>query len=208
MQRSRIRRKLINYAKSVDHNGYVVPRLAWIQMLLGCTLTFAVKKYSVRVATTNDAASVTALLQASYPKLMQSAYDTNVLAPALELMTKAQTTLLVSGTYYVAESQKGQMVGCGGWTRERPGDGIVKEGVGHIRHFGTHPEWTKCGIGRAIYSRCETDGRNAGLTRFECYSSLNAESFYSAIGFEHVRRVDIEMVSNVVLPSVFMQRRI
>src|ERR1043165_1946892 len=143
----------------------------------------ASSSFAVRVASLADDAGVTALLQASYPLLMKPAYDAAMLVPALELMTRANPALLSSGTYYVAQSQEGMLVGCGGWTREQPGDGITNEGIGHIRHFATHPEWVRRGIGRAIYRRCEADARKAGITRFECYSSLNAELFYSALGF-------------------------
>lgn len=167
-----------------------------------------VKNYAIRLATLGDAAGVTALLQASFPVLMRAAYDTAKLAPAIELMTKAQTVLLTSGTYYVAESPDGLVVGCGGWTRERPGDGIVKEEVGHVRHFGTHPEWTRRGIGRAIYNRCETDARDAGVTRMDCYSLFNAEGFYSELGFQRIRPIDIEMTPNAIVPCVLMHRRI
>lgn len=156
----------------------------------------------------DDAVGVTALLKASYPELMGPAYDPTVLAPALELMTRAQPALLVSGTYYVAELPDKAIVGCGGWTKERPGDGEVSEGVGHVRHFGTHPDWTRHGIGRAIYERCEIDARNAGLNTLECYSSLNAEGFYSAMGFERIGEFEIPMANHVEIASVHMKRRI
>ena len=64
--------------------------------------------------------------------------------------------------------------------------------LGHIRHFGTHPDWTNRGIGRAIYRLCEADARSAGITSFECYSTFNAESFYSVLGFESIRSIDVE----------------
>lgn len=169
----------------------------------------AVNDYDVRVATLADASGVSALLlQTSYPILMGSAYDEAVLAPALELMTKANPALLSSGTFRVAESPDGLVVGCGGWSLERPGDGTVQADLGHIRHFATHPEWTNRGIGRAIYSLCETEARSAGITCFECYSTFNAERFYSALGFESVRRIEAELGPNVVLPAVLMRRQI
>ncbi|HEY8521574.1 MAG TPA: hypothetical protein VIN61_15990 [Gammaproteobacteria bacterium] len=70
--------------------------------------------YEVRVATLDDADAVGAVLRASYPKLMAASYDEQVLAPALEMMTKADPVLLGSGTYYVAELSNGRVVGCGG----------------------------------------------------------------------------------------------
>ena len=164
--------------------------------------------FAARVATLSDAAGVNALLQASYPILMESAYDDVLLAPALKLMTRANPALLTSGTFYIAESRDGLVVGCGGWTLERPGSDSVEAMLGHIRHFGTHPDWTNRGIGRAIYRLCEADARSAGITSFECDASLNAEKFYSALGFESIRRRDVELSAGVVLPGVLMRCRL
>jgi len=129
-----------------------------------------------------------------------------MLAPALKLITQANPGLLASGTYYVAESEQGSIVGCGGWTHARPGDGVVEPKLGHIRHFATHPDWIKRGIGSAIYSRCETEAEAAGVTRFQCYASLNAVSFYSVLGFESMRRIDLKMGSDTALPCQLMYR--
>jgi N-acetylglutamate synthase-like GNAT family acetyltransferase len=164
--------------------------------------------YEVRVARLEDAAAVDRLLQVSYPKLMASSYDKELLAPALKLMTKANPALLRSGTYYVAELPTGLVVGCGGWTLERPGTGTVEPRLGHIRHFATHPGWTKRGVGRAIYRLCEGAAHSAGVIAFECYSSLNAEKFYSALGFENIREIDLELQPGVVLRAVLMRREL
>ena len=166
------------------------------------------KRFRVRVATPGDAGGVTALLRRSYPPLMNPYYAPAVLTRALPHMTTAQPKLLASGTYYVAVSLDGLVVGCGGWTRERPGDGVVEEELGHIRHFGTDPDWTRLGIGKAIYARCVADAREAGIARFSCYSALNAEPFYAALGFERIGTIDISMPEDTVLPSVLMLRRI
>lgn len=165
--------------------------------------------YALRLATLADEARVSALLRASYSILLRAAYDEMVLSPALELMTKANPALLASGTFYVAESNDKVMVGCGGWTREPPpGDDKVEPNLAHIRHFATHWEWTNRGIGRAIYDLCEADARSAGIDNFECNSILNAEGFYSAVGFESIRRLDVALRPDVVLPGVLMQRQI
>lgn len=162
--------------------------------------------YEIRVAALEDAAAVERLLQESYPKLMASSYDDDVLAPALALMTRANRALLGSGTYYLAEPSTGFLVGCGGWTLERPGAGTVEADLGHIRHFAVHPGWTRRGIGRAIYGLCERAARAAGVHAFECYSSLNAEPFYRALDFERIREIDIELQPRIVLRVVLMRR--
>jgi predicted N-acetyltransferase YhbS len=167
-----------------------------------------VEAFVTRIATPDDAAAVSALLEASYPALMAGAYDAAQLAPALEVMTKASLPLLASGTYALAKARDGSLIGCGGWTRERPGTDEVEAGIGHIRHFAVHPAFTKQGVGRAIYRFCEAGARAAGVTVFECYASLNAEKFYTALGFESIRRIDIEFKPGVRLPAVLMRRRI
>ena len=162
--------------------------------------------YEVRVATPEDAGAVDRLLHASYPKLMASFYDGESLVPALKLITKANPSLLACGTYYVAELSRGLLVGCGGWTLERPGTGTLEPQVGHVRHFAVHPDWTRRGIGRAIFRFCERAARAAGVVTFECYSTLNAEKFYRALDFKRIDETDIELKPSVALRAVLMRR--
>jgi N-acetylglutamate synthase-like GNAT family acetyltransferase len=164
--------------------------------------------YELRVARLEDAAAVGSLLQASYPELMAPSYDEASLAPALELMTRANASLLGSGTYYLAELSMGLLVGCGGWTLERPGTGTIEPHIGHIRHFAVHPSWTRRGIGSAIYGLCESAARAVEVMAFECYSSLNAEKFYRALDFKRIREMDIELRSGVVFRTVLMRREL
>lgn len=165
-------------------------------------------KLSVRVTTLNDAGAVTALLRESYPTLMKSSYTASALSAALSLICKANPALLSSGTYYLAEAQDNLVVGCGGWTRERPGEGGVVPELGHLRHFATHSAWVGRGISRSIYLVCEQQARAAGITHFECYSTLNAEGFYAALGFEPIESIDVDLGDKVSLPGLLMRRSI
>jgi len=166
-----------------------------------------VEPFGVRVAEPGDRAAIDTLLEASYPVLMAGAYDAAVLEVTLPLMTRANPVLLSSGTFYVAVVGGECVVGGGGWSRERPGSGAVVPGEGHIRHFGTHPNWTGRGVGRAIYERCASDACAAGIERFECYASLNAEAFYAAMGFTRRERTHVRMGS-LSLPVIAMERRL
>jgi N-acetylglutamate synthase-like GNAT family acetyltransferase len=163
-------------------------------------------KFSTRATTLRDELLLSELLTASYPVLMEESYDATTLAVALPLMTRANTVLLSSGTYYLTENEDGTIVGCGGWSLERPGTGEIAPSLAHIRHFATHPDWTGRGIGRAIYAKCENAARSANVVRFECYASLNAEGFYSSLGFEKVRLVAVQMAPELKFPSVLMKR--
>lgn len=174
------------------------------------------RPFRIRQAVLADKPEVSALLGASYAGLMAASYAPGVLAAALPIITVAQDDLLASRTYFVAvgepdscASESGAVVGCGGWTPERPGQGAIRtEGVGHIRHFATDPAWIGRGVGRAIMAASIESARRSGVRRLDVLSSLNAEAFYAALGFL-TRGPRVVMLAGVVpFPSVDMSRTI
>jgi N-acetylglutamate synthase-like GNAT family acetyltransferase len=163
--------------------------------------------FALRIASPKDAEAVSALLHTSYTSLMAPGYEPALLARVLPLLTKANLMLLSCGTWYVVElpAGDGTLVGCGGWTSQRPGDPNkpMDPALGHIRHFATHPSWTRRGIGRALFDRCVADARAAGVCAFECYSSTVAEGFYRALGFKSIEPMNLALGENLV-PGVRM----
>lgn len=164
--------------------------------------------YTVRPASLEDMAGTSMLLEASYGRLMASSYDADLLERVLPLISRANPKLLTSGTYYVAESGSREIIGCGGWTRDRPDTENVEDMVGHVRHFATHPDWTGRGIGRAIHDRSRRQAVEAGITRFICYASLNAVPFYAALGFRAIRRIDVPIAADIGFPAMLMEREL
>jgi len=162
--------------------------------------------FVLRRACADDAMAVTALLLVSYGQLMPSGYGEVLAAALLPVIAKAKPELLTSGTYHLAVTPAGEIIGAGGWTRERPGSGEIEAGTGHIRHFATHPDWTGQGVGRALIDQAVNEAEAAGIRRFECYASLNAVDFYSRLGFVEVRPIEIPMGSDLVMPSLVMER--
>lgn len=162
--------------------------------------------YSVRVANAGDNKSVSGLLSASYPVLLAQDYDPGLLSAALPLMTNANLRLLASGTYYVAVTSSGAIIGCGGWTAEAPGGGESTPGVGHIRHFAVHPDWTRRGVGLALLNRCIEDAQSRSVGMLECFSTLTAESFYRSAGFVAVGAIAMRLSPAVAFPGLLMRR--
>ena len=163
-------------------------------------------KMKIRLASERDAASVDHVLQSSYGSLMKEAYDAALLERVLPAMTKANPALLSSGTYYVAMCDT-NIVACGGWTAQKPGTSEILPGLGHVRHFATHPGWVRRGIAKAIYGMCEWQAIAAGIETFEVFSGLNAMSFYASIGFDIVRRMEVPM-GDANLPIALMTKRL
>jgi N-acetylglutamate synthase-like GNAT family acetyltransferase len=158
----------------------------------------------LRVARLEDSDAVSALLSASYSSLLPACYDSDALDCALPILTRANPTLLVSGTYYVVERQPGHLVGCGGWTAAHPESGKIVEGEAHIRHFATDPAWVRRGVGSYLLARCLSDARSFGLRRLHCCSTLNAERFYQASGFTTVGPIDVPLRPSLRFPGILM----
>ena len=162
----------------------------------------------LRAALPSDGLAIESILSASYSELLKGAYSEPLLAVALPALTRANPVLLASGTFYLAENSSGCMVGCGGWTHQRPGTDEIEEGIAHIRHFATHPDWSARGIGRLIYNHCEGQAREARVKIFDCYSTLNAQPFYAALGFRTISANEVMLRGTIKFPIVLMRRSI
>ena len=161
-------------------------------------------RFDLRVARQTDAEAVTAVLASAYPGLMAADYDPAVMAATLPALTIANPVLLASGTYYVQEASGGRIVSCGGWTHAEPGTDKIEDGVAHLRHFGTHVDWIRKGLGTGIFGCCRREALAAGIRSFRCFSSLGAEAFYVSLGFRAVGRMDLTLSGNMSLPMITM----
>lgn len=162
--------------------------------------------FRIRPGTPGDREAVAALLHASYGTLLSNAYEPEVLERALPFLTRPNPDLLACGTYYIAEFAGLGPCGCGGWTFARPGDpqASLDAALGHVRHFATHPEAARQGIGRCLMDACLETARAAGVRRLECVSTRQAVPFYKALGFRLVAPVPVRLGEEVVLPGTAM----
>lgn len=140
----------------------------------------------------------------SYRHLMRSAYNNDNLESALPFITKANSQLVQSGKYYAAVINR-KIIACGGWSFEKPGSGNVEEGMGHLRHFATLPEFSGLGTGTALYNHVKMEAQKENVRKFECFSSLNAVKFYEKVGFQTVQQENIMLPLNIVFPCVLMR---
>jgi GNAT superfamily N-acetyltransferase len=161
-----------------------------------------------RVSGLHDEAEVSRLLSASYTHLMAKDYDAGVLAAALPRMVRANAGLLGSGTFYVVDGPASLIVGCGGWTLAAPDTQMAAAGLAHLRHFATHPDFTRRGIGRLIYDCCIAAAKPAGVVKVHAYSSLTAVPFYASVGLRLVRTFDLSLGGEIRLPAALMEGEI
>lgn len=157
---------------------------------------------AIRTSRLADLAAADALFARSYPSQLKEHYPASVLVLALPLISKAQPKLLASGTYFVAETEAGQLVGAGGWSRGRRKD------VAQVRHVVTDKAHARRGIGRALMTHVFRTARDAGVRHMQCQSSLTAVPFYEVLGFRRLGPIEVPLAPGISFPAVAMEREL
>ena len=161
---------------------------------------------TLRVARPEDHAAIDRLLSRAYPALLAADYERTLLNDIMPFLARANPRLLTSGSYYVAEDSKGQLLGAGGWSWMGAQGGVGPIDMAHIRHVVTHQDHTRRGIGGMLMRHALEQARAAGARLFNCQSTLTAAPFYSALGFETVGEIAIHLCPGLSFPAVHMRR--
>lgn len=163
--------------------------------------------FDIRPARASDAEAISAMMHASYGQLLKPHYNPRILSKALPRISTARPELLASGTYYAAVCNlTGQVLGAGGWTDISPTRGLGAAGEGHMRHVAVHPEALRFGIGRALAEASLASARELGVHCLRCMSTLTAEPFYRAMGFERVQEIELTLEPGLFFPAVEMRK--
>ena len=155
---------------------------------------------NVRNAKPQDFDSVDGLLRRVYPKLLKEDYAPSIRVLVLPRISRAQPRLLASGTYYVVELED-QIVGAGGWTRDR-----ARQGVGHIRHVVTSDRHLRRGVASQLMRHIFGAARRGGISQMICWSTFTAEPFYAAMGFARKGVIEVPLDAGITFPAVAMER--
>ena len=161
------------------------------------------KNFSIIVTQENNLNELTRVIYSSYSHLMSAAYKEEIFKGAQPFITKANPELVKSRKYYAA-TVDGKIIACGGWSLEKPGSMYVQDGIGHLRHFATLPEYAGKGVGMALYDFIKLEARKEGIHHFECLSSLNAVKFYERAGLQIIKDEDIVLPGDIIFPTVLM----
>jgi GNAT superfamily N-acetyltransferase len=174
--------------------------------------------WTLRPSTADDSRAANELLQLSYSSLLPKDYDRSITDKALPVITTAQPELLMCGTWYlVHHPETNELVGCGGWSyhvhkkaQDSLTDCATERKVPHLRHFATHPDWLRTGIGRAIWDQTVLDlagcADESKLPTVEVFSSITGEAFYASLGFKPVKNVLLPIKNDCMFPCILMQR--
>ena len=148
----------------------------------------------LRLARMPDVAALNALIAYSARALSLGFYSPAQIDAAIRYVFGVDTTLVVDGTYFVAESGT-TLVGCGGWSRRRTLFGSdaraerdeswldPRTDAAKIRAFFVDPAYARQGLGRAILERSEAEARQAGFSSLTLMATLPGVPFYERQGY-------------------------
>ena len=172
--------------------------------------------YLIRKASLADRAAIERLIEESARGLSRGDYSEPQIEAALAAVFGVDTSLILDGTYFVAESGR-ELIGCGGWGRRRTlfgGDQMPGRDAGEldpesepakIRAFFVHPAHARKGVGRAILAACEAEARAFGFRSAELMATLPGVRLYAACGYEAGERVGYE-AGDVLIEFVPMRK--
>lgn len=160
--------------------------------------------YTIRKAKLDDRAEIEKLIAESVRGLSRADYDEQQIELSIRSVFGVDVDLIADETYFVAEDDKKNLVGCGGWSKRKTLYGASsyahsresgwldpKLDAAKIRAFFIHPEWARKGIGRAILETCEAEAKSSGFKVAEMMSTLPGVRLYSACGYAGDERVAV-----------------
>jgi len=174
----------------------------------------------IRPATPADVPALRDLIDASVRGLQTGDYTQAQIEAALKTVYGVDSQLIADGTYFVAETERPEIVGCGGWSKHKTlfggdqwsgrYDSLLdpSHDAARIRAFFVHPAWARRGIGSMILEACETAARSAGFTRLEMGATLSGVPFYRAKGYEAVENLEVPLGDGESMTVVRMTKRV
>lgn len=176
------------------------------------------RTWSVRLARGKDAPAIGILIRISCRGLQLSHYSEGQIIGAIGSVFGVDYQLILDRTYFLVE-REAQILGCGGWSKRKTlfGGDAMKTGMdieldpkrdsARIRAFFVHPEWARCGIGRAILQHCERAIQLAGFGSVELVATLTGVPFYSACNYSQIERFEVRLKNGLMLPVVRMVKQ-
>lgn len=173
--------------------------------------------FPLRPATRADVPRLCDLIDLSVRALSADYYTPAQIDSALKHVFGPDTRLIDDGTYFVIESDAGELIAAGGWSRRRTlyGGDQMKSAADPLdpateparaRAFYVHPDHARRGLARRIFERCAADATAAGFRAMELMATLPGEPLYLALGFAPIERTTAELPAGESLALVRMRR--
>ena len=176
--------------------------------------------YQLRRATVADEPVLRDLIARSIRELGASDYTPEQIEAALLGAFGVDTALIRDQTYFVIETDTGETVGCGGWsrrktlfgsdTRESRDDSWLDPTVdaARIRAFFIDSRHARRGLGRMLLDRCEVEAMRAGFTEFALMATLPGKRLYEVCGYVGDESIEHPLPGGLSITFVPMAKRL
>jgi GNAT superfamily N-acetyltransferase len=182
--------------------------------------TLTMERFRLRIATSEDAAEIRGLIEASVRGLQAPDYSAAQIEGALATVFTVDSQLIADGTYFVAIADDGgRLAGCGGWSFRKTlygGDHQVEKiaperldpavDAAKVRAIFVHPDFARMGLGSLILEAAEGAAMAAGFRRFEMGSTLTGVALYMLKGYRVKARIKVPVGGGETIDVVRMAK--
>ena len=173
----------------------------------------------LRLARTDEADAIDALMKASTHDLFPHFYDAAQTAASVEFIASVDRTLIEDGTYFVIE-EDGELIACGGWSRRDKlytgsdagaGDARLLDPAtepARVRAMFVRPDRVRRGLGTRILEACDAAARAEGFRTLALVATRPGQPLYERFGFRVTAETPVRMPNGVTIPCAAMERPI
>lgn len=177
--------------------------------------------FIIRKATLDDHSAITELIAESVRGLSSDDYNNRQIELSIQTVFGVDTELIEDQTYFVAESEDGKIVGCGGWSKRKTLYGASnyeqsrnsellnpETDAAKIRAFFIHPRFARKGIGTAILDICEAEAKAHGFKSAEMMATLPGVKLYQVRGYEGDEEEKVSIGENENIICIRMRKNL
>lgn len=177
--------------------------------------------FSIRKARKSDRTAIERVIKESVRGLSTEDYDAQQIELSIQTVFGVDTELIADGTYFIVETESGELAGCGGWSKRKTlyGASVYAESrdselldpafdAAKIRAFFIHPRFARRGVGTLILETCEREARAHGFNSAEMMATLPGVKLYAVRGYAKGEQVKVPVGENVEIICVKMRKNL
>ncbi|MFC6486399.1 GNAT family N-acetyltransferase [Nitratireductor sp. GCM10026969] len=170
--------------------------------------------YIIRNASQTDIPAVRAMQERSMWVLGGDFYHASEIAGFLTEFGTMDDAIVDEGHFFVAESDRGALIGSGGWTRSRPsyanglGDEGQYTGEPTVRSVFVDPAAVRRGIASAIMQRIERDAGEHGIRTLHLTATLSGIALYEHLGYQAEKAMTVCLSDKTRFACVSMAKQL
>lgn len=175
--------------------------------------------FKIRKAVFADQNEIEKLIADSVRGLSREDYNERQIELSIKTVFGVDTELISDGTYFVAETENGEIAGCGGWSKRKTlyGASVYSHSrdsellnpetdSAKIRAFFIRPDFARKGIGTKILEKCEAEAKAHGFKSAEMMATLPGVKLYAVRGYTGDEKVSVPLGENLEIICIKMRK--